>query len=192
MRSPETMAMKKDAVMEACFRCYCQNGLSGTGMKALGKACGMSAGNLYTYFGSLDDLIVESTAFCMMQVEDKLRAYPISTLKGLSRFLQRLPRVMSQEYGDEFRLMLQVYGHPRFREAARAYGKESNAKNQLYFQQLSRQLSVPEEELTKVMMLAQEIALKYVLYEDKAQLERQTELLMRSIDRLAQREKESK
>lgn len=56
--------------MEACFNCYAENGLTGTGIQALADACGLSKASLYTYFDTLDDLIVQSTAYCMSKVED--------------------------------------------------------------------------------------------------------------------------
>ena len=37
---------KKAEWMEKCFECYAENGLTGTGMKALAKACGCTPGNL--------------------------------------------------------------------------------------------------------------------------------------------------
>ena len=61
---------RKREMMEKCFECYAENGLTGTGIKALAKACGCTTGNLYSYFSSVDELIIESTAYCMEKVED--------------------------------------------------------------------------------------------------------------------------
>ena len=52
---------RKKEIMEKCFECYAENGLTGTGIKALAKACGCTTGNLYSYFSSVDELIIEST-----------------------------------------------------------------------------------------------------------------------------------
>ena len=51
--------------MEKCFECYAENGLTGTGIQALADACGCTKANLYTYFKNLDELIIESTAYCI-------------------------------------------------------------------------------------------------------------------------------
>ena len=61
---------RKREMMEKCFECYAENGLTGTGIKALAAACGCTTGNLYSYFNSVDELIIESTAYCMEKVED--------------------------------------------------------------------------------------------------------------------------
>ena len=41
---------RKREIMEKCFECYAENGLTGTGIKALAAACGCTTGNLYSYF----------------------------------------------------------------------------------------------------------------------------------------------
>ena len=61
---------RKREMMEKCFECYAENGLTGTGIKALADACGCTKANLYSYFKNLDELIIESTAYCMEKVED--------------------------------------------------------------------------------------------------------------------------
>lgn len=55
---------RKRELMEKCFECYAENGLTGTGIKALADACGCTKANLYSYFKNLDELIIESTAYC--------------------------------------------------------------------------------------------------------------------------------
>ena len=58
-------------IMEKCFDCYAENGLSSVGVKAIAKACGCSGASLYQYFDNLDDLIVRSAEHCMRKVEDE-------------------------------------------------------------------------------------------------------------------------
>ena len=58
---------RKREMMEKCFECYAENGLTGTGIKALADACGCTKANLYSYFKNLDELIIESTAYCRLR-----------------------------------------------------------------------------------------------------------------------------
>ena len=51
---------KKEELMKKCFDCYAENGLTGTGIKALAAACGCTTGNLYCYFKNLDELLIRS------------------------------------------------------------------------------------------------------------------------------------
>lgn len=81
---------RKREIMEKCFECYAENGLTGTGIKALAAACGCTTGNLYSYFNSVDELIIESTAYCMEKVEDD--------------FMEKAPT----EFEDEYYLKTQM------------------------------------------------------------------------------------
>ena len=58
MRTQEYKEEKKKEIMEKCFECYCDNGLRNTGIKELGKYCGMTSANLYSYFNNVDELII--------------------------------------------------------------------------------------------------------------------------------------
>lgn len=74
MRNSDYKEEKKKEIMERCFECYCDNGLRDTGIKELGKYCNMTSANLYAYFDNVDDLILQSTAYCMAKVEDDFMA----------------------------------------------------------------------------------------------------------------------
>ena len=61
----EAHEKRKNELMEKCFECYAENGLSGVGISALGQYCQMNPANLYTYFKDVDDLIIQSTEYFM-------------------------------------------------------------------------------------------------------------------------------
>ncbi len=61
-------------LMEKCYDCYAENGLASVGIRKLAESCGCSSAVLYIYFRDLDDLIVQSTAYCMEKVEDDFMA----------------------------------------------------------------------------------------------------------------------
>lgn len=56
---------KKEELMEKCFDCFAEHGLHGTGIRVLANECGFYHTKLYTYFKDLDDLIIQSTEYCM-------------------------------------------------------------------------------------------------------------------------------
>lgn len=82
---------RKREMMEKCFECYAENGLTGTGIKALAAACGCTTGNLYSYFNSVDELIIESTAYCMAKVEDDFMEMAPTDPKDVVRFVKGFP-----------------------------------------------------------------------------------------------------
>ena len=91
MRTTEQHNARKCEIMEKCLECYAENGLTGTGIKALAAACGCTTGNLYSYFSSVDELIIESTAYCMEQVEDDFMKKAPTDPKDVVRFVKEVP-----------------------------------------------------------------------------------------------------
>ena len=80
---------RKKEIMEKCFECYAENGLTGTGIKALAAACNCTTGNLYCYFKNIDELILESTAYCMTKVEDDFMERHLPILRMCYGLLKR-------------------------------------------------------------------------------------------------------
>ena len=111
---------RKREMMEKCFECYAENGLTGTGIKALAAACGCTTGNLYSYFNSVDELIIESTAYCMEKVEDDFMEMAPTDPKDVVRFVKEVPYWTAKKHGKKYRLMYQIYTHPKYIE----YGKK--------------------------------------------------------------------
>ena len=50
--------IKKAELMEKCFECYAESGLTGTGIKVLAKACGCNPASFYQYFEDKNDLFL--------------------------------------------------------------------------------------------------------------------------------------
>ena len=113
-RDEQAFQRKKAEIMEACFNCYAENGLTGTGIQALADACGLSKASLYTYFDTLDDLIVQSTAYCMSKVEDDFMQLSPTSPQDIQRFIDEVPYWTAKRHGKKYRLMYQVYTHPKY------------------------------------------------------------------------------
>ncbi|MCI7000240.1 MAG: TetR/AcrR family transcriptional regulator, partial [Clostridiales bacterium] len=87
----EARRAKTIAIMEKCYDCYAENGFSSVGIKAIADACGCSVPNLYQYFDNLDDLIIQSTEYCMGKVEDEFMAKAPTDVEDLWRFIDEIP-----------------------------------------------------------------------------------------------------
>ena len=107
--------------MEKCYECYCENGLRDTGIKELGKYCGMTSANLYAYFDNVDDLIVQSTEYCMSKVEDEFMALAPENPQDILRFINEIPYWTAKNHGKKYRLMYQVYTHPKYIEHGKKF-----------------------------------------------------------------------
>ena len=59
----EARRAKQIEIMEKCYGCYAENGLSSVGIKAIADDCGCNVASLYQYFDNLDDLIAQATEY---------------------------------------------------------------------------------------------------------------------------------
>lgn len=143
MRTPQQHNEKKIEIMEKCFECYAENGLTGTGIKALAKACDCTTGNLYVYFNNLDVLIIESTAYCMAKVEDEFMAKAPHNLKDVMRFIEEIPYWTAEKHGKKYRLMYQIYTHPKYIEYGKKFFEGVNERYTAYAKLLEPQIGIP-------------------------------------------------
>lgn len=177
MRKPEYREEKKREIMEKCYECYCDNGLRDTGIKELGRYCGMTSANLYSYFPCVDDIIVKSTAHCMAQVEQEFMAKAPENIEELYRFIEEVPYWAAKKYGKKYRLMYQVYTHPKYIEHGKKFFEGVNERYTEYAQRLSPKLGISVEELLGFILLFVRATVHYAMFEDEFYLKTQIKSL---------------
>ena len=180
-RDEQAFQRKKEEIMEGCFDCYAENGLTGTGIKALADACGMSKASLYTYFDSLDDLIVQSTAYCMSKVENDFMQLAPTGLEDLFRFIDEVPYWTAKRHGKKYRLMYQVYTHPKYIEHGKAFFAGVNERYHAYAKQLEPLLGLPCDVIEPLMFIFVRASVHYALFEDEYYLKSQLNVLKQSV-----------
>ena len=181
MVSPEYRENKKKEIMEKCFECYCENGLRDTGIKELGKYCGMTSANLYSYFDNVDDLIVQSTEYCMSKVEDEFMALAPQNPQDILRFINEIPQWTAKNHGKKYRLMYQVYTHPKYLEYGKRFFAGVNERYTEYARQLSPKLGVPVDILAGYIFTFVRAAVHYAMFEDEYYLNTQMKVLKLSL-----------
>lgn len=181
MRSPEYREEKKKEIMMKCFECYCDNGLRDTGIKELGKYCGMTSANLYGYFDNVDDLITQSTEYCMAKVEDDFMELAPKNPEDILRFIEEIPYWTAQKHGKKYRLMYQVYTHPKYIEHGKKFVEGVSRRYTEYAQRLSPVLGIREDILTGFIFLFVRASVHYALFEDKYYLESEMKALKLSV-----------
>lgn len=181
IRNEEQFLRKKIELMEKCFETYAEYGLCAVGIKGLSQACGCSSANLYTYFDDLDDLIVQSTAYCMGKVEDDFMAWAPRNVEELWRFIDEVPYWTAREHGKKYRLMYQVYTHPKYREQGREFFSGVNERYREYAAQLEGLIGIPRETLTGLIFILVRACVHYALFEDEYYLQAQLDVLKRSV-----------
>lgn len=177
---------RKIELMEKCFECYADNGLSSVGIRALGAYCGCNPANLYTYFKDLDDIIVQSTEYCMSRVEDDFMAKAPANMQQLWQFIDQIPYWTAEKHGKKYRLMYQVYTHPKYREHGKRFFEGVNRRYSDYAQQLEGQLAIPADILRPLIFILIRACVHYALFEDELYLQDQLKALKLSIKLIAE------
>ncbi len=172
---------KKEEMMVKCFDCYAENGLTGTGIKALAGACGCTTGNFYCYFKSLDDLIIESTAYCMAKVEDDFMEKAPTDPKDVMRFIEEVPYWTAQKHGKKYRLMYQVYTLPKYMEHGKKFFEGVNERYSEYAKQLEPKIGIPHEVITSLIFIFVRACVHYAMFEDEYYLKSQMDVLKQGV-----------
>lgn len=173
MPGPKPNPERKIELLKICFDTFCENGLENTGMKKLADACGITNGALIYYFGSKDNLVVESTAYCMAKVEDDFMANAPTSFADIERFLREMPYLTANLHGAKYRFMYQVYASPRYREYGKEFFKGVNVRYHEYAVQLSEKLGMPADFIQGMTYIFVRACVHYALFEDEEYLKLQ-------------------
>lgn len=183
-RNEEQYQEKKEQIMRACYDCYAENGLHGTGISAVAKAAGVSKATLYTYFADADDLITQSTAFCMSRVEDDFMEKAPQDPADILRFVDEIPYWTAKKHGKKYRLMYQVYTHPKYMESGKQFFAGVNERYTAYAKLLAPRLGLPHTVITPLIFILIRACVHYALFEDDYYLTSQLDVLKESIQLL--------
>ena len=173
---------KQETMMEKCYECFAEYGLHGTGIRALAKHCGCTSNMLYTYFENLDDLIVKSTEYCMKKVEDDFMAKAPTDVEDLWRFIDEIPYWTAEKHGQKYRLMYQVYTHPKYRQYGQKFFRGVDQRYTEYAKSLEVKLGIPYEKLTPLIFILVRACVHYALFEDEFYLKSQIDVLKEALE----------
>ena len=168
--------------MEKCFDCYAENGLTAVGVKAIADACGCNVASLYQYFDNLDDLIIQSTEYCMSKVEDEFMAKAPTDVEDLWRFIDEIPYWTAKNHGKKYRLMYQVYTHPKYREYGKKFFAGVDERYTEYAKSLEGKIGIPCEKITPLIFILIRACVHYALFEDEFYMKSQIEALKETLE----------
>ena len=173
---------KKINLMEKCYNGFADLGLHGTGIRGLARYCGYNTSMIYTYFKDLDDLIIQSTEYCMSRVEQEFMAKAPTDVEGLWRFIDEIPYWTAEKHGKKYRLMYQVYTHPKYREYGQKFFAGVGKRYTEYAKRLEGKLGIPYQKLTALSFILIRACVHYALFEDEFYLKAQIEVLKESLE----------
>ena len=172
---------KKNELMERCFECYAEFGLNNIGIKGLSKACGVSPANLYGYFNDLDDLIIQSTEYCMTKVEEDFMSLAPKDADDLERFISEVPYWTAKRHGKKYRLMYQIYTNPKYLKYGKKFFEGVDQRYTEYADSLVNTLKMQTDVLRSMIFVFVRACVHYALYEDEFYLQEQLSFLKQSI-----------
>ena len=178
----EARRNKKIQLMETCFDCYAENGLSSVGVKALADACNCNVATFYQYFDNLDDLIVQSVEHVMTKVEDDFMAKAPQNPEDLWKFVDEIPYWTAEKHGKKYRLMYQVYTHPKYREYGKRFFEGVDKRYTAYAKSLEGKLGIPYDRLTPLIFILIRACVHYALFEDEWYLKAQISVLKETLE----------
>lgn len=181
VRNDEVYTEKKKQLMRACYDCYAELGLHGTGISAVAKAAGVSKAALYNYFHDADELITESTAYCMNSVEDEFMARAPKDPGDILRFIEEIPYWTAREHGKKYRLMYQVYTHPKYMEHGKRFFAGVNERYTEYAKMLEPKLGIPHTVITPLIFVFVRACVHFALFEDEYYLKSQMAVLKEAV-----------
>lgn len=181
MAGPKPNLERKIELLKICFDTFCENGLENTGMKKLADACGITNGALIYYFGSKDNLVIESTAYCMAKVEDDFMANAPTSFEDIERFLREMPYLTAKLHGAKYRFMYQVYASPKYREYGKEFFKGVNVRYHEYAVQLSKKLGMPADFIQGMTYIFIRACVHYALFDDEEYLKLQLDAIRTSL-----------
>ena len=181
VRNEEQYRHRKQELMEKSFECFAENGLCGVGIRALAQHCDCNVAVFYNYFTDLDDLIVQSTEYCMSKVEDDFMVKAPADVEDLWRFMDEIPYWTAEKHGKKYRLMYQVYTHPKYREYGKKFFAGVDERYTEYAKSLEGKLGIPYEKLTPLIFILIRACVHYALFEDEFYLQTQIKVLKDSI-----------
>ena len=181
VRNEEQFQAKKIELMEKCYECYAENGLNSVGIRGLAKACNTNPSVLYTYFDDLDDLIVQSTTYCMSKVEDDFMKESPKNAEDVMRFIEEIPYWTARKHGKKYRLMYQVYTHPKYIEHGKRFFEGVNERYTEYAKQLEPKIGIPYNILTPLIFIFVRASVHYALFGDEYYMKSQMEVLRQSV-----------
>ena len=160
-----------------------------SGVKALAEACGCTPGNLYIYFKNLDELITESTAYCMSKVEDEFMKKAPRDPKDVMRFIEEIPYWTAKKHGKKYRLMYQIYTHPKHIEHGKKFFEGVNERYTSYAKLLKPKIGIPYTTITPLIFIFVRACVHYAMFEDEYYLKAQMDILKQCVNLFADKYK---
>ena len=103
-------------------------------------------------------------------------------VEGLWRFMDEIPYWTAKEHGKKYRLMYQIYTHPKYMAYGRKFFEGVNRRYTEYAKSLEEKLGIPYEKLTPLIFILVRACVHYALFEDEFYMRSQIDVLKETLE----------
>ena len=102
-------------------------------------------------------------------------------LEDLWQFIDEMPYWMAEKHGKKYRIMYQVFTHPKYRRYGQEFIKGVDERYEEYAKTLEPKLGVPHEKITSLILILLRTCVHYALFEDEFYLKSQIEVIKETL-----------
>ena len=118
----------------------------------------------------------------MSKVEDEFMEKAPADVEELWRFIDEIPCWTAKNHGKKYRLMYQVYTHPKYREYGQKFFKGVGKRYTEYAKSLEGKLGIPHEKLTPLIFILIRACVHFALFEDEFYMKSQIETIKETLE----------
>ena len=97
------------------------------------------------------------------------------------RFIEEIPYWTAREHGKKYRLMYQVYTHPKYMEHGKRFFAGVNERYTEYAKMLEPKLGIPHTVITPLIFIFVRTCVHFALFEDEYYLKSQMAVLKEAV-----------
>lgn len=190
MRTEEQHRERKIEIMKKCFDCLSENGLAETSVRKLAKAAGISAGNIYTYFDSVDDLIIETTNYCAQLIDDDFLKILPNNFENLKEELLNVDYSKLKRNSKKYRFVMNVYISPKYHDSCLKLFKRTDERYDNYTKSVESKIGLPHEVVQPLFFTYANACLYYTLFEDSEHFMKEIEFIAETTEMMREKYKQ--
>ena len=127
----------------------------------------------------------------MAKVEDDFMAKAPTDAEDVMRFIEEIPYWTAKKHGKKYRLMYQVYTHPKYIEYGKKFFEGVDKRYTEYAKLLEPKLGIPCDVLTPLIFILVRACVHYAMFGDEYYLKSQTEILKQTVGMFADKYKKT-
>ena len=117
----------------------------------------------------------------MEKVEDDFMEMAPTDPEEVVRYEKEVPNWTAKKHGKKYRLMYQIYTHPKYIEHGKKFFEGVNERYTEYAKQLEPKIGIPYTVITPLIFIFVRACGHYAMFEDEYYLKTQMEVLKQGV-----------